>query len=207
MRAENEGRSSTQSMPRRLRSFSDCIRYFASVYVKSLRLISCLMYWGKDGRPPTLSSPCSAASLAISMNRRFSRRRLGVEQMKSLRDETSADSQSAVSLEVEFRVLQLGPGGDVVTAEYSPGGGLHGRPVECLDADELRLRCGAVEVEDLEFGSARVVSDDCVGGIGAGQARREHLLRALETPVPGHLRPDLRRRVCRVVGGSVLAGA
>src|SRR5699024_8874103 len=119
------------------------------------------------------------------MNRRFSRRRLGVEQMKSLRDETSADSQSAVSLEVEFRVLQLGPSGDVVTAEYSPGGGLHGRPVECLDADELRLRCGAVEVEDLEFGSARVVSDDCVGGIGAGQARREHLLRALETPVQG----------------------
>src|SRR5690625_7446736 len=91
------------------------------------------------------------------MNRRFSRRRLGVEQMKSLRDETSADSQSAVSLEVEFRVLQLGPSGDVVTAEYSPGGGLHGRPVECLDADELRLRCGAVEVEDLEFGSAREI--------------------------------------------------
>src|SRR5699024_764300 len=172
----------------------------------SLRLISCLTYWGKDGRPPTMSHPFSAASWAISMNRRFSRRRLGVEQMKSLRDETSADSQSAVSLEVEFRVLQLGPGGDVVTAEYSPGGGLHGRPVECLDADELRFRCGPVEVEDLDLGATRVVPDDRVGGIGAGQTRREHLLRALEAPVPGHLRPDPRCRVRRVVGGSVLAG-
>src|SRR5699024_5437597 len=135
-----------------------------------------------------------SASLAISMNRRFSRRRLGMEQMKSLRDETSADSQSAVSLEVEFRVLELGSSGDVVTAEYSSGGGLHGRPVERLDADELRPRCGAVEVEDLELGPARVVSDDRVGGIGVGQTRREHLLGALETPVPGYLRPDPRCR-------------
>src|SRR5699024_12053249 len=121
----------------------------------------------------------------ISTNRIFARRRLGVEQMKSLRDETSADSQSAVSLEVEFRVLQLGARGDVVTAEYPAGGGLHGRPVERLDADELRFRCGAVEVEDLELLSARIVPDDRVRGIGAGQTRCEHLLRALEAPVPG----------------------
>src|SRR5699024_1606124 len=148
-----------------------------------------LTYWGKDGRPPTLSSPCSAASLAISMNRRFSRRRLGVERMKSLRDETSADSQSAVSLEVEFRVLQLGPSGDVVTAECLPGGGLDGRPVEALVVGELGDGCDAGEVEELEFGSARVVSDHCLGGLGAGQPVRELLLRALETTVPGHLRP------------------
>src|SRR5699024_7847640 len=125
--------------------------------------------------------------------------------MKSLRDETSADSQSAVSLEVEFRVLQLGSGGDVVTAEYPSGGGLHGRPVERLDADEPRLRCGSLEVEDLELRAGRVVADDRVGGIGAGPARREHVLRALETPVPRLLRPDPRCRVCRVgaCGGVV----
>src|SRR5699024_1119809 len=111
------------------------------------------------------------------------------------------------SLEVEFRVLQLGPGGDVVTAEYSPGGGLHGRPVESLDADELRFRCGPVDVEDLELGATRVVPDDRVGGIGAGQTRRDHLLRALEGAGPGDPGPARRARVGRVVGGSDLAGA